>query len=394
MSYPPIPEQGLSEVLSKWIGRGTIWDAIAAPKPSEEQDWSASDLKSRAHRILLERLVPALGRWPRSLRHWIDLLPAAKTHGTIVQSVPFSGVSWTNTRINYGWPATAFTGRESQRGADMSLVTVLRWTLEQLEQIRGNAIRAFPDVDRSVLEQLDACARLFKIEPLVSATSLRPRRQELQALRREGSPWGAVVDVAAELRSADASLDYLGSQLLMPDDGIRWRLFHLAILGELLTSLRTLGCTIRSLGPLTGGSTGPSYEIVDAHGRSWSLWFEASGIWANRAISAPYGEATRGIGASRALGADLLLIRGHQAALIIECKYSEFREVVARNGYYQATTYAAEVCSRLAKDVTSVAIGPEGVVKRASFTQTDVGMVGTAPPSAIFSITKPVIEKV
>jgi hypothetical protein len=83
-----------------------------------------------------------------------------------------------------------------------------------------------------------------------------------------------------------------------------------------------------------------------------------------------------------------LLISADRSALVIECKYSEFREVVARNGYYQATTYANELRSRLVKEVTSMAIGPEGVVRVPSFTETLVGSVGTAPPSAIRGIVE------
>lgn len=106
-------------------------------------------------------------------------------------------------------------------------------------------------------------------------------------------------------------------------------------------------------------------------------------------MRAPYAEATRGLsGNARALGADLLLISDDRSALVIECKYSEFREVVARNGYYQATTYANELRSRMVKQVTAVAIGPEGVVRTPSFAESLVGLVGTAPPSAIPEIVK------
>lgn len=387
---PPIPEQGLFEVLSKWTGRGAIWDVLAAPFDMEETvEWSAADLRYRAHRVLFERLLPALARWPDRHRRWMDLLPAARTHGNVVYDVPFSGVSWPATRIAHGWPPSAFVGREAQRGADMSLVTALRWTLENLQLVRADATRAYPGIDQPAVMQLEAAATLLKSEPLASASPLQPRRQELVALRREGAPWGAVAEVAEELRSVEASLQHLGACLLLPDDGIRWRLFHLAVLGVTLDGLRAAGCSIRSIRPLTAGDEGPSFELLDPIGRRWELWFEASGIWSSRGVRAPYAEATRGLsGNARALGADLLLISADRSALVIECKYSEFREVVARNGYYQATTYANELRSRLVKEVTSVAIGPEGVVRVPSFAETLVGMVGTAPPSAVPEIVE------
>jgi hypothetical protein len=233
---------------------------------------------------------------------------------------------------------------------------------------------------------------LLTVEPVAAAKPLRPRRQELVALHREGAPW-AIAEVAEELRSAEASLEHLASRLLLPDDAIRWRLFHLAVLGVLLESLRDAGCIVRSLRPLSAGDFGASYEVFAPNGRRWDLWFEASGIWSHCGVTAPYAEATRGInGVSRALGADLLLIDPCHQALIIECKYSEFREVVARNGYYQAMTYATEIRTRLAPHVTSFAIGPESVVGSPSFTECLVGRVGTAPPSALPEIVQSVLD--
>ena len=124
----------------------------------------------------------------------------------------------------------------------------------------------------------------------------------------------------------------------------------------LLVSLREAGCTINSLRPLSPDSCGPAYKIADPYGRGWDLWFKASGVWHYSEALSPYVEATLGLpGASRALGADLLLICTGAHALIVECKYSAFQEVVARDGYYQAMTYATEIRSRLATDVTSAA---------------------------------------
>ena len=78
-------------------------------------------------------------------------------------------------------------------------------------------------------------------------------------------------------------------------------------------------------------------------------------------------------------------------ALILECKYSNDQDVVARGGYYQAMTYATETRSRLAEKVTSVAIGPEGIVRFASFTATTIGVIGTSPPSGMQSIVQEVL---
>jgi hypothetical protein len=387
---PPIPESGLAEVLGTWAGRGYIWDALAVPQDVQnERSWNRKDLLCRAHRILLERLAPNLALWPTRLSNWIDLLPAARTHARAIQPMPFSGVNWVATRSRFGWPPNAFLGRETERGADMLLVTSLRWTLEQLATVRSNAVRAYPDVDLRIRPQLDAAFALLDNDPVLSAIGVMPGRPELMALIREGSPWGSIAAVAEEFRSIESSVTELAWRMLLPDDGIRWRLFHLGVLGVLLSSLRNVGCTIRSLRPFGSGNRGPAYRIEDSSGRTWDLWFEASEIWSYEEASSPYVEATRAIpGAGRPIGADLLLICPGASALILECKYSADPTVVARDGYYQASTYAAEVRSCLAKMVTSVVVGPEGVILSPSFTQTVAGEIGTLPPSGLQELVK------
>ena len=176
-------------------------------------------------------------------------------------------------------------------------------------------------------------------------------------------------------------------QVLMPDDEIRWRLFHLATLGVLLTALREAGCQITSLRPLSPKSGGPNYEVVSSRGEPYLLWFEASGVWSYFGRPSPFVEATRGIGhARRSNGADLLLLMPRRRALILECKYSWNQDVVARDGYYQAMAYSAEAQSRLADFVIGVAVGPESVVSASSFTNLSIGRVGTAPPSGLTSL--------
>jgi nitroimidazol reductase NimA-like FMN-containing flavoprotein (pyridoxamine 5'-phosphate oxidase superfamily) len=95
----------------------------------------------------------------------------------------------------------------------------------------------------------------------------------------------------------------------------------------------------------------------------------------------------------RALGADIVLIKPGRSALILECKYSNRFETVARDGYYQAMTYATETRSRLCEKVVSVVIGPEDVVERPSFTEVVAGTVGTSPPSGIASLLRAMVEK-
>lgn len=385
ISPPPIPEDGLAEVLGTWAGRGYLWDALAVPVAVRgERQWSRRDLLRRAHRVLLDRVSPALARWPSRLGGWIDALPASRSHALVERLAPFSGVSWVDTRRRFGWPPTKFIGREAERGADTLLVTTLRWTVEYLVKVRGDAARAFPNVDEAIRDQLDAAAALLDVEPVAAAVGLMPGHPEIMALRHEGRPWNAVADVADEFRAVESSVADLAWRLILPDEEIRWRLFHLAVLGVLLRALRDAGCTITSHRPLAGAAAAPNYTLTDAKGLAWDLWFEAAGLWKYEGEDSPYVEAVQGVpGAGRELGADLLLIQPGGSALIVECKYSSNPETVARDGYHQAVTYATEIHSRVGGKITSIVVGPEGVVTTAAFTKLSVGRVGIIPPSCL-----------
>jgi hypothetical protein len=119
-------------------------------------------------------------------------------------------------------------------------------------------------------------------------------------------------------------------------------------------------------------------------GELYLLWFEASGVWSYFDKPSPFIEATSGISnARRSNGADVLLLMPDRRALILECKYSWNQEVIARDGYYQAMAYGAEVQSRLADVVVAAAVGPESVVSASSFTDLSIGRVGTVPPSGL-----------
>lgn len=384
----PIPQDGLQEVLSHWVGRGTIWNVLAVSKAGEsDREWSARDLRARANRILFEKIKPQLSHWPTRTSDWVELLPALKQQDRVTRTTPFSGVSWKSTFEQFGWPPRAFVGRESTRVADMLLVTAMRWTLLQLTDVHRDAVRLFPDIDVDVRRQLTAACQLLDREPVASAEPIMPGQPELLAIRREGTPWGAVATVMDKFRELDHSFYSLVSQILVPDDEIRWRLFHLAVLGQLLVALRRENCHVKSVRSLGGASRGPSYVIIDRDGVQWDLWFEASGIWSHSGLVSPYAQATHHIGAvKRPLGADLLLIRRGYRALILECKYSGYEDVVGRNGYLQATTYAAEMRSRLAPDVLALTVGPEGVVQTLSVAETIAGRIGSTPPSLIENV--------
>ena len=390
MTLPPIPEKGLSEVLSKWIGRGGLYQALAAPADvAAEIRWSGADIEARAHRVLLERLKPLIVRLPQRAGDWINLLPASQVREAFVEAMPSAGTAWADTRVRFGWPPSEFAARRSKRGADTLLATSLSWTLAKLEQVRGGAIKSSADADLNMRTQLDAAGRAMQLEPLASTPALRPGNHDLLSLRRSGRPWSTVAEIARGLGLLDGSPEVLTEALLAPDDEIRWRLFHLAVLGVLLNALRANGCSITSLRPLGGGSKGPAFIVEAPQGRTFDLWFEAAGIWQATGIRPPYAEATAGLPLrERALGADLLLIGQGLPALAIECKYSNNPEFVARNGFYQAAAYSLELSSRLVPTVVAVTVGPEGVVGRTSFCTLRSGQVGSCSPAGLPSVVE------
>lgn len=386
--FPPIPEAGLAAVLASWMGRGSLFEALSVPLDEREvRQWTSADVRQRANRILLPILEPALRRWPGRVGEWLDCLPASKSHTRVVKQFPFPGVAWAQSRRSFGWPPSAFVGKESERGADMLAVQVLRWCADRLKQIWADNLSISPDLKFESTDQLTSLLSLLEHEPLSSASAMAPTRPDLMALKREGAPWGSVANVAHVLLEAERSTDFLMYELLMPDDDIRWRLFHLATLGVLLVTLREAGCQITSMRPISARSGSPNYEVVAPGGVRYSLWFEASGVWSYLGKSSPFVEATSGITqARRSNGADLLLLDPGRRALVIECKYSWNAENVARDGYYQAMAYGVEARSRLADVVVAVAVGPETVLSGRSFTNVSIGRVGTVPPSALASV--------
>jgi hypothetical protein len=131
--------------------------------------------------------------------------------------------------------------------------------------------------------------------------------------------------------------------------------------------------------------------VTDAQDREWDLWFEAAGAWSFYEVEESYPQAAAGVpGAGTALGTDLMLIRPGERALLIECQHSWNPSVVARGGYLQALAYATEAFE-LAPPLTSVVVGPEGVVHESGWATTMVGLIGIVPPNDIPALIEHVL---
>ena len=386
---PPIPQAGLDTVLRAWSGQGQLWEGLSAVAGGlAERDWKAKDIRRRANRVLLSLLIPLLRRWPTQVQAWIESLPAQSIHKRVRSATPISGTSWSESR-KLGWPPRAFVCRSRDRIADTLLLTSFRWTLDSLLPVVTDARFVEASIDIEVRASLGAAFALLKSEPVASAVGIMPTRADIEALRSEGRPWSSMAYVADQLRLlTESSLADLAQRLVLPSAQLRWRLFHLGVLGELLIALRECGCLVRSVRPLSGASAGPCFTVRDVLGRTWDLWFETAGTWGWYGRRSPYVEVAGSMGlGARSIGCDLALVLPEVQALVLECKYSTDYGVVCRDGYEQVVTYAAEMRTRLVKGVVSAVVGPEEVVPirsdAESFTDLIVGKVGIIPPSAL-----------
>lgn len=387
---PPIPTRGLDETLRAWSGQGQLWDALAAVRdPIAERQWSRRDVERRAHRILFQILEPTFLSWPATRRAWLDALPAVSYRRRVISPVPVAGTSWSETR-RAGWPPRVFVARPRYRTADTLLVTTLRWVLDELAVLRLSAVAASTDLQLLARERLRVALCLLDEEPLASASAAAPTPTDLNAMRGAGLPWRTVVPVARELRGlTGAGLLELAERIVAPDPDLAWRLFHLAVLGELLHALRTSGADVTSRRPLGDSLGGPAYRVLDADDREWDLWFEAAGVWKRYGLDSPYVAAAAGVqGAGQPIGTDLMLVRPGDRALLLECKYSWNPAVVARGGYEQLLAYATEAHEFAPGNVSAVVVGPAGVVARVGYADTLAGPVGIVPPESIPAVVE------
>jgi len=356
-----IPMDGLGEVLRAWSGRGRLFDALAGiPDDNPDVDWSRQDVEGRARRILLADLEPLLLDWPTAVTHWIHALPAQSLRHRRVSDTPLPGTDWLESRM-LGWPPEQFIVRERSRIADQVMSVTLRWTVDQIADIRHAATRVERSAGNIARPQIEAALALRRQPPLDATDGERPARSDVRVLAQSGWPWTKLASVAEALLAAQGEdLFAFAREQLMPDAEIRWRLFHLAVLGMLLKALRERGALIRSLRPLSGSaSPGPSYA-VELNGRRWDLWFEAAAIWGHYDRVSPYQTLTQSSlrHSATPLGADILLIIPGEEAIAFECKYGK-ASYIARNGYLQAMTYGQELRAHHAKHVTSCVVGPD-----------------------------------
>lgn len=344
----PIPTDGLEEIVRLWSGAGDAYRALGCIEPSpgdNTQEWSPTAVRDRARRVGYAMLVSELAEsaWPATSNVWREALPAESVRPWVTADHPQSSTDWVATRRLGSWPAVEFVGRPRRRIPDTLLSATLRWCLEEIDELRASAVRVEPTATSREPVGMPSTLALLDEPPLESALGVRPTRAELRAVRREGWPWTALTLAATELlRQGDLGAAAVATELLFPDPEIEWRMFHLAVFGEVLLGLKDCGAGVRSLRPLGIGS-GPVHE-VRKDDRLWDLWFEAAGLPAHYGGRSPYAAVARQLHRRpRSLQPDIALVRrDDRRARVWECKYS-MDDAYLRVGIMQSLAYLTEV---------------------------------------------------
>ena len=360
-----IPLEGIENILSGWSGKGTLYEAMAAVSGDDtmERAWTEQDIRSRADRILVEHVRADIDKWPRSVDEWLPHLPVTSRAEVLVCSTPRGRVDWRETSRRFGWPARSYVTRRRHREIADVTVTTLAWTVERLEAVvrQARTGRMLPEIEPALDDPLIAAREALSLTQ-IPETLPRPDRHDLDALLTSGRPWSYVEAVTSKIVRSETDLLWFAEQMLSPDPDLRWRLFHLAALGHLLSALRKHQARISWRAPMGAGSSGPHFVARLPDGTNVEVWFETSG--ANR----HYGGATAGLysktvtpirGAERGIGADLgVFIPSRKHALLFEVKFSWYGPYISRNGFHQAAAYVLDAGDHWER-VWSYILGPE-----------------------------------
>ena len=308
--------------------------------------WTPSDVRRRADRVLLQELLPEIARLPTARTSWLESLPAQSLRTSQLTASPSGRVDWVRTRMG-GWPPERFSTTQRRRAPAEILVALLGWCAYELRRLASSAEGVVPGICEPIQGQLSAMQEAVARLGLTDGAAV-PTRTETAGASRAGVPWAGLAAIADSLRMAKRASSTLSRLALVPDDDLRWRLFHIGCLGLVLHRAKQLGWTATSLRPLGIGS-GPSYKLEKDGRAPRDLWFEAGGMWSYYGVKSPYSVLTAGVsGRAQPLGADLAMREHDGTILLVECKYSSDVSYVTRNGYLQALTYLAEAQPRVA----------------------------------------------
>ncbi|MFI5583689.1 hypothetical protein ACIA5G_01535 [Amycolatopsis sp. NPDC051758] len=372
----------MRELFHSWSGKGDLFDGLAAALGEDKfSRWTKRDVERRAHRVLFENCVVSLQRMPVRTRDWLAIIPVHSQVTPAATPAPHGRIDWAATRQT-GWPPRQFVGRTRQRTSDDALLSGLRWTVERMLLVYGDARYGRLREKKPVVEkQLAALDGLVGRPELQQVEAAMPDRATIKDLQRSGPKWRLIGDLADLLRQEETSdLMALAKAQIMPDATMAAALFHLGVFGLVLSVLKESGAKPVSLRPLRGGATGAAYELKFS-GQTWSLWFEGAGIWSKLRRVEPYVNATKGLKSPGGTKSpDILLINEKtRRALIVECKYSDDSEYV-RSGYSQALTYLVEARTIMIDAGVAFVVAPSEMVSALSTGHTHAGPVSFCAP--------------
>lgn len=364
-----LPRSGLDEILRGWNGDGDIYAALATIQDSAlEVRWTERDIRRRASRILLGRMEEVILRLPTTEAEWAKHLPISMVAGKSTSRRVVHPVDWAQTSRRYGWPPRQLVSRPRARVPDESALTTLVWCANTLERRTREAYPLGKALIDRIARPVKALVNISRSE-LADVPSVRPDRLDLASLRSSGRPWTNLAQMAANLTRAETDLSFLAYELIEPDPDLRWRLFHLSVLGATLMALKARGAKIRWTAPLAASVVkGPQFQATMPDTSKWDIWFEAAGAMSYYGVESPYRKATSSVvGDKKNTGADLMVVRPEERAFILECKWSGYPPYVGRDGFHQAASYALQARAQLVTSAWSYVIGPSEVIPETSY---------------------------
>lgn len=386
---PTFPQVGVAEILRGWSGEGSIFEDVAFVSGPEALDWSPSDIRRRARRVLLGILDPITEEWPSSRAAWEEYLPSSTMSERQKLRVPTGAVDWRETR-RLNWPPRAYAGRARRRVMDEVAVGTLAWLAAEVEavvaDVEGLSATSAERVAQRVTVVNEALA------PWPDVAPARPDRLDLLSLRSAGYPWTSVAASADLVAKADFDPEFIAFELIAPDPEIGWRLFHLATFGMVIRALREHRFYLSWRRPLSGSRAGAQIEAIAPSGTSYDLWFEAGAARGNYGFgkSAYQDSVASIVGVGGSIGADVMLIEVGKRALLLECKWSSNVSYVGRYGFHQSASYALDAVAGMADDVWSFVVGAREIVPATNVSTTyhqQMGVIlGSTSPERVADV--------
>ena len=387
-----VPRAGLAELTRSWSGTGHLIDLLSHVQGDNYSiQWKRQDIVRRANRVLLEKMEPFILNWPSTLRQWEAFLPATALSESQISDRPRGTVNWLHTYRKFGWPPSHYLTKTRNRDFGGVAITVMGWLSKQLKDIERDVRELSSVLVDRVADQTRVLSQVVEEHSLHSEFAV-PDNFEIRALASAGMPWSSISRAVELIVRSTRDPEFLAYELLEPDPKMEHDLFHLAVLGYLIASLRDHNFEIIWKSILKGSQRYPHIQAIQIDGTEWDVWFEAGSVRDHyEASPSAYQSAVKGIDyQEKSLSYDILLISPERRALILECKWRVDPQGVGREGFHQASSYALDVKNDLAEEVWAFVVGPEELVSSVSVASENYPalsvMLGSTPATRISDV--------